>query len=174
MTCFKSFALAFALLLPPLFSGCGYRIGARSLVHPQIKSIAVGEIKNDTLEPLAGSIMRQQLCERYMFDGALKLKNKGDADCILYGTIRSVKNTTIREDDNDNDIYRPAEFRLEVELEYSVVIPGRGQQLFPTRTVLGGANYQILADPMISRQNALKQACYNTAKLAVEYTTEAW
>ena len=118
--------------------------------------------------------MRQQLCERYMFDGALKLKNKGDADCILYGTIRSVKNTTIREDDNDNDIYRPAEFRLEIELEYSVVIPGRGQQLFPTRTVRGGANYQILADPMISRQNALKQACYNTAKLAVEYTTEAW
>ena len=115
MTCFKSFALAFALLLPPLFSGCGYRIGARSLVHPQIKSIAVGEIKNDTLEPLAASIMRQQLCERYMFDGALKLKNKADADCILSGTIRSVKNTTIREDDTDNDIYRPAEFRLEVE-----------------------------------------------------------
>ena len=51
MTCFKSFALAFALLLPPLFSGCGYRIGARSLVHPQLKSIAVGEIKNDTPEP---------------------------------------------------------------------------------------------------------------------------
>ena len=118
--------------------------------------------------------MRQQLCERYMFDGALKLKNKADADCILSGTIRSVKNTTIREDDTDNDIYRPAEFRLEVELEYSVIIPGRGEQLFPTRTVRGGANYQILADPTISRQNALKQACYNTAKLAVEYTTEAW
>ncbi len=174
MTCFKSFILSFALLLPLLFSGCGYHIGASSLVHPQIKSIAVGEIKNDTLEPLAASIMRQQLCERYMFDGALKLKNKADADCILSGTIRSVKNTTIREDDTDNDIYRPAEFRLEVELEYSVIIPGRGEQLFPTRTVRGGANYQILADPTISRQNALKQACYNTAKLAVEYTTEAW
>ena len=75
----------------------------------------------------------------------------------------------------NNDVtYRPAEFQITVTLEYSVLIPGRGAPLIPKRTVSGSANYQILADPAISRTNALKQACYNTAKLAVEYTTEAW
>ena len=192
MTCFKSYFLPALLLLPLLFTGCGYRIGARSLMHPQVKSIAVAEIKNDTLEMLAASIMRQQLCERFQFDGGLTLKNIGSSDCILYGKITSITNRTIREDSMNNDVtYRPAEFQITVTLEYSVLIPGRGAPLgpkgrnvvldkkfgaplIPKRTVSGSANYQILADPAISRTNALKQACYNTAKLAVEYTTEAW
>ena len=175
MTCFKSYFLPALLLLPLLFTGCGYRIGARSLMHPQVKSIAVAEIKNDSLEMLAASIMRQQLCERFQFDGGLTLKNIGSSDCILYGKITSITNRTIREDSMNNDVtYRPAEFQITVTLEYSVLIPGRGAPLIPKRTVSGSANYQILADPAISRTNALKQACYNTAKLAVEYTTEAW
>ena len=175
MTCFKPCFLSALLILPLLFSGCGYRIGARSLRHPQVKSIAIAEIKNDTLEMLAASVMRQQLCERFQFDGGLTLKNLGSSDCILYGKIISVTNRTIREDSMNNDVtFRPAEFQITVKLEYTVLIPGRGEPLIPKRTVSGSANYQILADPAISRANALKQACYNTAKLAVEYTTEAW
>ena len=177
MTCSNLFRFSVFFLLLPLFfsAGCGYRIGARTLMHPQIKTIAVGEIKNDTLEMLAGSIMRQQLCERFQFDGALTLKNPGHSDCILYGKITSVTNRTIREDSMDNDVtFRPAEFEITVKLEYTVLIPGRGEPLVRTRTVSGSANYQILADPATSRANALKQACYNAAKLAVEYTTEAW
>lgn len=176
MTCFKFLRFSFIFLLPLCFgTGCGYQIGARTLMHPQIKTIAVGEIKNDTLEMLAASVMRQQLCERFQFDGALTLKNPGHSDCILYGKISSVTNRTIREDSMDNDVtFRPAEFQITVTLEFSVLIPGRGEPLVPKRVVSGSANYQILADPAISRANALKQACYNTAKLAVEYTTEAW
>ena len=176
MTCFKFLHFSFIFLLPLCFgTGCGYQIGARTLMHPQIKTIAVGEIKNDTLEMLAASVMRQQLCERFQFDGALTLKNPGHSDCILYGKITSVTNRTIREDSMDNDVtFRPAEFQITVTLEFSVLIPGRGEPLVPKRVVSGSANYQILADPAISRANALKQACYNAAKLAVEYTTEAW
>ena len=177
MTCSKRIRFSVFFLLVSLFlcTGCGYRIGARELMHPQIRTIAVGEIKNDTLEKLAASVMRQQLCERFQFDGALTLKNPGQSDCILYGKITSVTNRTIREDSMDNDItFRPAEFQIKVTLEFSVLIPGRGEPLVPRRVVSGAANYQILADPAISRANALKQACYNAAKLAVEYTTEAW
>lgn len=175
MTCSKSYFLSALLILPLLFTGCGYRIGARSMMHPQVKSIAVAEIKNDTLEMLAASVMRQQLCERFQFDGGLTLKNLGSSDCVLYGKITSVTNRTIREDSMNNDVtYRPAEFQITVRLEYTVLIPGRGEPLIPKRIVSGSANYQILADPAVSRANALKQACYNTAKLAVEYTTEAW
>lgn len=175
MTCYKMFTLCTALLAAAFLSGCGYRIGARSLMNPQVKSIAVAELKNDTLEMLAASIMRQQLCERFQFDGGLTLKNLGSSDCVLYGKITKVSNITIREDSMDNDItYRPAEFQLSVTFEFTVLIPGRGEPLIPTRSVVGSATYQILADPAVSRSNALKQACYNAARLAVEYTTEAW
>ncbi len=175
MTCCKILALSAILAATALSSGCGYKIGARSLMHPQVKSIAVAEVKNDTLEMLAASVMRQQLCERFQFDGGLKLKNLGASDCVLYGKITKVSNMTIREDSKDNDItYRPAEFQLSVTFEFSVLIPGRGEPLIPTRSVVGSATYQILADPAVSRANALKQACLNAAKLAVEYTTEAW
>ena len=145
------------------------------MMHPQIKSICIAEVKNDTLEMLAASIMRQQLAERFMFDGALKPKNPGEADCVMYAKVIKVDNQTIRKDSRDNYLtYRPAVFRLTVTVEYKVIIPGSGELLVPARSVSGYSDYQILADPAISRLNALKQACYNAARLAVEYTTEAW
>ena len=175
MTCCKIFSTILISSLLALSSGCGYRIGARAMMHPQIKSIAIAEVKNDTLEMLAASIMRQQLAERFMFDGALKLKNAGESDCVMYARVIKVDNQTVREDSRDNYLtYRPAVFRLTVTVEFKVVIPGSGELLVPARSVSGSAEYQILADPAISRLNALKQASYNAARLAVEYTTEAW
>ena len=166
MTCFKSYFLPALLLLPLLFTGCGYRIGARSLMHPQVKSIAVAEIKNDTLEMLAASIMRQQLCERFQFDGGLTLKNIGSSDCILYGKITSITNRTIREDSMNNDVtYRPAEFQITVTLEYSVLIPGRGAPLIPKRTVSGSANYQILNQPHQRAETSVLQYCKTRCRI---------
>ena len=96
--CKRILSLCAVLGASLLFTGCGYRIGARSLMHPDVKSIAVAEVKNDTLEMLAASVMRQQLCERIQFDGGLTLKNLGSSDCVLYGKIVKVSNMTIRED----------------------------------------------------------------------------
>lgn len=175
MTCSEFFSIALLSSALLLSSGCGYRIGARSLMHPQIKSIAIAEVKNDTLEMLAASIMRQQLSERFQFDGALKLKNLGESDCVMYAKITKVSGQTVRKDSRDNYMtYRPAVFRLTVTLRFHVVVPGSGELLVPERTVTGYADYQVLADPAVSRLNALKQACYNAARRAVEYTTEAW
>ncbi len=172
MKCFK---FLFPILTLLLVSACGYNIGARGMMHPQIQTIAIGEIKNNTLEPLGSMVMKQQVAERFQFDGSLKLKNMGEADCVFYGKITDVKNLTIREDSRDFDVtYRPAEFRITVTLEFSVIIPGRGEPLVPTRTVTGYADYQVLSDNAISRANAFRQACYNASKLAVEYTTESW
>ena len=175
MTCSKILSAILISSILAFSSGCGYRIGARAMMHPQIKSIYIAEVQNDTLEALAASIMRQQLAERFMFDGALKLKNSGESDCVMYAKITKVDNVTVRSDSHDNYLtYRPALFRLTVTLEFKVIIPGSGELLVPGRSVSGSSEYQILADPAISRLNALKQACYNAARLAVEYTTEAW
>ncbi len=155
--------------------GCGYRIGARTMMHPQIKTLAVADVKNDTLEPLAAGILRSQLAEQFQRDGAVELKQIGEADCVCYAKIVHVKNETIREDSYSYDItYRPAQFRLTVTVEFQVLIPGNGTPLVARRQVTGHADYQQLNDINVNRSNALRYACLRAAKMVVEYTTEAW
>ena len=43
----KHILIAAAALLLPILSGCGYRIG--SLMHPQINSIAIAPVVNETV-----------------------------------------------------------------------------------------------------------------------------
>lgn len=156
-------------------SGCGYQVGVRAMTHPQIKSIAVAPVKNNTLEPLAADVLRMQLSGEIQRDGALKLKRVSSADCVIYAEIISVKNKTVREDSYDNALtYRPAEFQITVEVEYSVQIPGSGTPLIEKRKVSGSALYEILADPAVARATALKFACFHASENIVRSVTEGW
>ena len=158
-----------------LTAGCGYRIGVRGMMHPQIKSIAIAPIHNNTLEPLASDIMRMQLAGQFQSDGALKLKRLSQADCVIYATITSVKNSTLEDASFDGGVtYTPEKFRLKIEVKYKVVIPGSGTMLLDNATATGNATYEILSDPATARSSALKFACYHAAKKIVSQITEAW
>lgn len=165
--------LAASAALLAFASSCGYHMG--SMAHPQIKTIAIAPVKNDTLEPLASGIMRQQLSEQFQFDGSLKVKSIEEADCILYCKIKEVKNIGVTWRSSDNQVtYRPYQFTIQITAEFSVVMPGRGDPLIPTREVSETAIYDITSDPQQGRSNGVKQACYNDARKIVQYTVEAW
>ena len=167
--------ILFSLGLLLLTAGCGYHIGVRGMMHPQIKSIAIAPVTNNTLEPLAADVLRMQLSGEFQRDGALKLKRISNADCVLYATITEVTKSTVREDALDNgQTYRPAQFEIKVEVEFVVLIPGSGQPLVAKRKATGSAKYEILADPAVSRASALKYACFHAAQTMVQATTEAW
>ncbi len=154
-------------------SSCGYHMG--SMMHPQIRSIAVAEIKNDTPEPLLTALARQEISASFQTDNSLTLKSPEQADCLLYCRIISVKNRGIRYDSQlDDDDYIPAEFLITVEAEFTVLIPGRSEPLIRKRTVSGSAHYQYNADPQVGKYYGMRQACYQMARKMVEYTTEAW
>ncbi|MBR2438945.1 MAG: hypothetical protein IKB25_02020 [Lentisphaeria bacterium] len=156
-------------------TGCGYKIGVRGMMHPQIKSIAIAPIHNNTLEPLASDVMRMQLAGQFQSDGALKLKRLSQADCVIYATITSVKNSTLEDASFDGGVtYTPEKFRLKIEVKYKVVIPGSGTMLLNNATATGNATYEILSDPATARSSALKFACYHAAKKIVSQITEAW
>ena len=155
------------------FQGCGYKMG--SIMHPQVKSIAIAPITNDTLEPFASAQMRQALCEQFQWDNSLKLKTLQTADCILYGKIVEVRTRASAEDTTDNaQTYRASEWSVSVIFEYVVMIPGRKEPLIGKRRVSGSAKYQVAADQAITRRRGVLQACRNAAEQAVIYTTEAW
>ncbi len=154
-------------------SSCGYRTG--SLMHPQIKTVAIADVKNDTTEVLASTIMRKILAERFQFDNSLKVVSMEDADCIVYCRIKKVQNQGISWASTDSDqTFRPSEFRLTVTVEFSVQVPGQAMPLVPLSSTDGTATYQYLADPAIGRQDGLQQACLKIANNIVSSTTEAW
>ena len=156
-----------------LLSGCGYHMG--SMMHPQIKTIAIAEIVNDTREPLLTAVMRNQLAAQFQFDNSLSLKTKDQADCVLYCRITKIESRTIRTSSTDDDrTYRPSEFQISITAEFTVLIPGKSEPLVAKRTVSASSNYQYNADPNVGRYYGMRQAAYNLANLIVQYTTEAW
>ncbi|MPM97490.1 hypothetical protein SDC9_144663 [bioreactor metagenome] len=175
--CFPALAafVAPVLLILLLCGGCGYRVG--SLMHPQIKSIAIAPVQNETTELNLTAQVRNLLCERFMTDGSLKLTGEKEADCILYARIVSAKFTEVswaKHDKEQKDIFVPNEWNVALEIEYSVVIPGKVQPLVSARTVTGSANFETGPDQMTGRLNGVRQAAYAAAGRIVASFTEGW
>ena len=146
-----------------------------SMAHPQLKTIAISTIRNDTREPLLTELARTQIAARFQSDNSLKLVSKEEADCILYVRIVSAVNSMSRYNPGyEEDVYRPAEFHMNLTAEMEVLIPGRSEPLISKRTVSGGANYQYNVDPQVGKYYGLRQACFDLGGDIVEYTTEAW
>lgn len=174
MKIYKSFLLISGAVIMLLMTvSCGYRMG--SMMHPQIKTIAIADVKNNSMDVLASATMRRVLAECFQTDGSLKITSMESADCIVYCRILSIKSRGITWDNSrtGSDI-RPTEYSLTVNGEFTVLIPGQAQPLVAKRTVTGKANYRYLADPAIGRESGLTQACLDMAKMIVQYTTEAW
>ena len=147
--------------------GCGYRIG--SLVHPQLKTVAVAPVQNETLEYNLTAQVRNLLCERFMTDGSLKLVDEKEADCIVYARIVDAKYAEVswaestRAEDGE-DILLPNEWSVTLVIEYTVIIPGRVQPLVSARRVSGTANFQTGPDQLTGRISGVLHAAYAAAK----------
>jgi outer membrane lipopolysaccharide assembly protein LptE/RlpB len=169
----KAVLMAVSLLFLSLISGCGYHFG--SIMHPQVKSIAIAPVTNDTLEYNVAAIMRGMLAERFNVDGSLKVTSQEKADCVIYCVIKNVETISTSEDTYDNEvIYRPAEWEVEVTAEFQVIIPGRAKPLIAKRTASGIAEYSVVADHQAFRSRGIKMACYAAAEKVVSQVTEGW
>jgi len=161
------------MLLPLLLAAGCYHFG--SIAHPQIESIAIAPVVNETATYNLASEMRMALCEQFMTDGSLTLRDLNTADCILNARVTQVEYIEVSDASYDDDIiYRPVEWRVTVTLEFNVTIPGKREPLVSTRTVTGNTMFQVQADLETNRHQATLHACANAAKAAVVATTEAW
>ena len=173
----KSFFCLSALLLALFVSGCGYRIGLAG--HPQISSMAVAPVTNETLLFNAAGTLRALLCERVMTDGTYKLKSEAAADCILHARVVNAEFSEISwssdDDDDDNDRkFFPEYYRVKVKVEYSVILPGRVKPLIGPATVQGRAMFDHAIDLENARRNGVKQALWDASKQIIDSCAEAW
>ena len=173
MKLFRFFFLAVISSTVLLLPGCGYHLG--SIAHPQIKTVAIADVKNETYEVLAATLLRNLLAERFQFDNSLKVTSLEKADCIVYARVTNVSNSGISWSYNSKEEdYRANEYRLTVTVQYMVRMPGRAQPLVPQTTVTGSCLYLFALDPAIGRVGALKQALLRISNQIVSSTTEAW
>ena len=175
MSFYRLFLLSVILVSAGFLPGCGYHVG--SICHPQIKTVAIADVKNETYEVLAATLLRNLLAEWFQFDNSLKLTSLDKADCIVYARVTRVRNNSISWKYNskvDDDNYRANEYQLTVTVEYLVRMPGRGKPLVPKSTAVGSSKYLFSHDPAIGRVSALKQALLRVSDIIVAATTEAW
>jgi outer membrane lipopolysaccharide assembly protein LptE/RlpB len=156
-----------------MLSGCGYHMG--TFMHPQVKSIAIAPVVNDSLGYNVAAEMRGKLAEAFMRESSLKVKNLREADCVLYARVTNISYTEVTEVSHDDDkTFRSAEWQIKIKVEFSVIIPGRKEPLIKPRTVTAYTNFQVQADMDTNRRQGTQQACYNAAQQIVDYTTEGW
>ena len=152
--------------------GCGYRIG--SLMHPQINSIAVAPVVNETVVYNLAPQVRSLLCETFQQDGSLQLRRESNADCIIYARITDVKFTSSTWSSTyDDQNYVPTEWSVSVTIEYTVVIPGELKPLAKGEAT-GNASFMTGADMEAGRANGTRLAAFDAAKKVVHNVTEGW
>ena len=169
----KKMILMFVCPALLLLAGCGYRFG--SLMHPQIESIAIAPVTNETVAYNLGPQVRGLLCEVFQQDGSLELKRESGADCILYARVTGVAfKQSSWSSVNDENKYLPVEWRVNITIEYSVVIPGELKPLIATRRTAGSATFMTGADMETGRMSGVRQAALVAARKIVSEVTEAW
>ena len=161
------------LLSTILLNSCGYHLGTNG--NPQIKTIAIAPVKNDTYEIKLGSYMKNYLADRFHFDGAYKLSTLKNADAILYSHITQMDVTAA------NILTAPGAvttvtktFGISIKVEYTLVIPGRAQPVITPTQVTGTAEFQVPVDLFPARQEGAQQACRDAAQQIVSRCSEGW
>ena len=156
-----------------LLNGCGYRLG--HLMHPQVKSIAVAPLKNETLAYNVPAVLRNRLTEAFMRDGALKVESLRKADCILYARVTKITYRETTPASFDNEItFRPMEWRIIMTAEFTVIIPGNKEPLIKLQKVSADAIFQVQADYFVNRERGIEQCAWHLSRIIVQQITECW
>jgi hypothetical protein len=162
-------------------AGCAtYRAG--SLMHPQVKTVAVGEFSNATDVPQLGPWLRQRLADQFMLDGSLRLTTLDRADIVVSGRITdvtmaqiaAVKARSDRARADDRNAYQGEIYRTEVSVQFDTTLRRDERTVLPRQTVRGHADFPRLPDIEMARQDSLKQATVDAAARIVAQITEAW
>jgi len=163
-----------------LLSGCQYQWG--SVMHPQVGTIGIGTFRNATKEPGLDGVLREKLAEHVMRDISVQLADTGEADAILEGEVvelRYKQLASIRTRDeesrtDDKDEYQSSIYRVEVEIAYTLRVPGYRNPLIEKQQLQGTADFSHLPDMGIARREAFRVALDDAARRIVSAVTEAW
>ena len=166
-----------SLLLAATFSACGYH--HESLAHPQIRSVAIGAIDNDSEDPRLGILMNEALKEAVMHDGSFRLVTVDEADVIITGHFAEIKQQGVgfHRGDTSTDkasakTYRNDSYRSNLNFDYK--LQTRKDLLIKQTSRSESADFVESLDFQSDRREALKVACRRLAGKVVISLSEGW
>ncbi|MCM8531410.1 MAG: LPS assembly lipoprotein LptE [Lentisphaeraceae bacterium] len=172
----KHSKLILSFLLAIFLTSCsGYKVG--NLMHPDIKTIGIGKIKNSTDQPRLAFFMREKLKERFMQDASVKVVAVEDADIIITGKVTDYRinargRTTQDEREEEEEGFFATIFRTSIVFKYEVKTQ-KGWDVV-SGTASEGADFTEIIDQFEEKRNALRRAAYEVSKKVVSEITEAW
>ena len=183
-TGYKVCGLWLALTLAIFYGvGCGH-YEAGSLMHPQIDTVFISPVENQTDVSGLGSQIRRFVASRLMRDGSVKISSREKADAILslrlknYATSEAgsakIRDEELIDDEDEDEEYQTSVYEANMDVEMRLSVPGREEPVLDWQTVSGDALYSRLPDMVQTRRAGLRQAASHTAENIVTRFTEAW
>ena len=168
--------LIILLLSILVLSGCsGYKIG--HIMHPQIKTIALGKILNKTDQPRLALFMKEKLKERFMQDASVRVvRLDQNPDIILSGEVieyaLDFNGVVSQDNEEDENGFFARVSRAQLSFKYDVKT--RKHWDVKKGKVIESSEFTEIIDQLEEKRNALRRAAYEVAKKVVVQVTEAW
>jgi hypothetical protein len=165
-------------ILALLLAGCStYQFG--NIAHPQLSSIAVGDVENTTSDPRLTHLARAKLPAGFMTDGSLQLTTVEKADCVLHSKVLGYEVSNIGEirtesNDEDQRQYRTVMYGVSVDVEYALYPSSQDRPILAAKTVRGTAEFARAGDLQLGMDDALDRAMADAASKIVSGVVEAW
>jgi len=84
-------------------ASCGYTMSGQSTgLTPEIRTIALPVLTNESLEPNIESAITHGVIEEFLKDGRLKIAPENRADAVLSGTVKSYRREAVTFDSDFN------------------------------------------------------------------------
>jgi len=164
-----------------LIAGCGY--STRSLISARYKTIHVMPFKNkvdygtETVRnlyiPLLEVDVTNEVIDRFLFDGNLRIAKKDKADVILQGELVNFERQALRYVEDDTDTVR--EYRINIIVNLKLYEPGIEElPIWEEANFVGDATYFVSGTLAKTESEAIDDALKDTARRVVERVIEDW
>ncbi len=165
----------FAALTCAVFaSGCaGYRVGpVKPLVMENVESLSVPTFENDTLIPRLEVLAANSVIKQIQQDGTFKVTGSEKADAIVEGKLTQIRRRGARS--VRGDVMASKEYRLRIELEYTVTNRVTGERLMHGR-IAGSTSFFVSGnDVNQDERQAIPLALEDAATRLVSRLSEGW
>ena len=177
--------LSFLILVPFVLimcNGCGYSTG--SLLPANVTTIYIDNFKNkidiskEVTESLRYTLYRpglesdvtNEVVERFVFDGNLRIRSEEDADLMLKGDLIYYGQAALRYDQNDN----VEEYRIRITVNMELIETETEKVLWKEVGFSGESTYRTTGRLAKSEDVAREEALEDLARRIVERTVENW
>ncbi len=169
----KFSAPAYCVLTLALLTGCaGYQLGSpKPKQLSNIQTIAVPTSRNETLKPRVEVLAASTIVKQIQQDGTYRVASTDNADAILETTVKRIDRTPSRS--IRNDVRATREFRLRVEIGYTLRSNSSGETL-AAGTVAGNTSFFVGNDVNEEERLGIPRAIEEAAVRLVSEITEGW